>query len=121
MTLLDRILFIIIVLFAFGMYIVTSRTAVSKLPVKMTISREGEVLVDKMLPCQGLFSISTNLGRVLIEADGYRARFKESPCGNKLCVKQGYIESAVYPVVCLPTGVILSLERREEKVDALAK
>lgn len=56
-----------------------------------------------------------------IEIDDSRVRFRESTCGNRLCVNSGWISGNGEAVVCLPNRVILRITGQEEpEVDIVA-
>ena len=41
-------------------------------------------------------------------------------CPDKLCVKQGWVESAGTPIVCLPHGLVVEIKGGEQDIDAAA-
>lgn len=44
-------------------------------------------------------------GITKIEIDNGKFRFVESPCKNKICIKQGWVSIQKFPVICLPNRV----------------
>lgn len=41
-------------------------------------------------------------------------------CPDQLCVKQGAITNGMYPIVCLPNKVVISIEEGDEEIDAMS-
>jgi len=61
-------------------------------------------------------------GRVnMIEAEYGRIRMLGANCPDGLCVRQGWINSGLMPIVCLPNRVIIALESADNahKIDAV--
>ena len=52
---------------------------------------------------------------VLVEKDGIS--MYSADCPDKLCVKRGKIKNGVYPIVCLPHKVVLTMDE-EGRADA---
>lgn len=56
------------------------------------------------------FSIQANDGDVHIEIDPVKgARIIESPCPDKLCMHQGYINKSGQTILCLPEKVLITV------------
>ena len=56
-------------------------------------------------------------GRTSIEIKNHKVRITESPCPNKLCIEQGWIEKGC--LICLPNKVVVTIRDREEKKPAV--
>ncbi|OGW36267.1 MAG: hypothetical protein A2Y97_07480 [Nitrospirae bacterium RBG_13_39_12] len=60
-------------------------------------------------------------GVTVIEIKDQRVRVTESPCHNKLCIRQGWIESGA--IVCIPNRVVVTISNHEDEsnkiVDAI--
>ena len=41
-------------------------------------------------------------------------------CPDKLCVKQGWVDSPGTPIVCLPHGLVVEIKGGEQDIDAAA-
>ena len=52
--------------------------------------------------------------RVVIRVAEGRVRFEESGCPDKICVHTGWLSRAGQSAACLPAGIILRVEGREE-------
>jgi hypothetical protein len=60
------------------------------------------------------------LGNTYVEIRDHRVRITESPCKNKLCVRQGWMQKGA--IICLPNRVIVTIEGSPEQngtVDAI--
>lgn len=92
-----------------------------------TISVDGKIIYE--IP---LNSVKTSY-EIPIENDGHtnvvlvengRISMKSASCPDKLCVEQGSISSASYPIVCLPNKVIIKIEgdiSADEAPDAISR
>jgi hypothetical protein len=61
-------------------------------------------------------------GLTVVEIRGSRVRITDSPCPNKLCVKQGWIKNG--SVVCLPNRVVVTVRGTDDNsrgVDAVTR
>ncbi|MBI5195991.1 MAG: NusG domain II-containing protein [Nitrospirae bacterium] len=60
-------------------------------------------------------------GDSVIEIKNRKVRMKESPCPNKLCVRQGWIESGA--IVCVPNRVVVTISNDENngQYDAVSR
>lgn len=58
-------------------------------------------------------------GPSVIEVAGGRARFLDSDCPQKLCVRAGWLERAGEASACVPNGVSLTLVGADPAYDAL--
>ena len=60
-------------------------------------------------------------GNMIIEIKGKKVRVKDADCPNKLCVKQGWIDSG--SIICLPNKVVIMIKKNIEnsiKTDAVS-
>ena len=83
------------------------------------IKKDGELA---NIYCNGSLIKSINLSKVeesyTIDVEGHNTVLVEkgqismlkADCPDKLCVKQGKIKSADYPIVCLPNKIIIRIE-----------
>ena len=56
-----------------------------------------------------------------IRVEHGRVCMERASCPDQVCVDQGYIDSGVLPIVCLPNQVIITIEGGEDGIDAAAK
>jgi hypothetical protein len=61
-------------------------------------------------------------GKTIVEIRGKKVRIMDSPCRNKLCIRQGWVENG--GVVCLPNKVVVTIRGHEDNdrgVDAVTR
>ena len=67
-----------------------------------------------------IVSVDGPLGKSTVEIKNNRVRIVDSPCPNRLCVHQGWIEKGI--IVCLPNRVTVSIDsggKKEGATDAV--
>lgn len=69
----------------------------------------------------GIRRITGPLGETVVEISGGRVRVKESPCANRLCIREGWKGGAGQVIVCAPNRVGLFLRGMEGGVDAVSR
>lgn len=65
-------------------------------------------------------SVEGPLGKTEIEIKDHKVRITESPCNNKLCIRQGWTRQGT--IICLPNRIIVTIEdesHQSETVDAI--
>lgn len=65
-----------------------------------------------------LLRVEGRLGTSVIEIQPGRARFRTSPCRNKICLHQGWVKQAGEVAACLPNGISVSVAGRRAGYDA---
>lgn len=78
---------------------------------------EFEIPIGK----DGLYRILGPLGESVVEVRDDRVRMNESPCPNKICVRQGWKDKAGQVIICAPNRVGLFLKGDEENIDAVSR
>lgn len=64
------------------------------------------------------FEITDDSGHTnRIRAERGKIRMSGADCPDQLCVKQGWIDSGIIPVVCLPNKVTIEITGGESDVD----
>ena len=106
----------------------------------LAISISGLIFIDNVMP-QGteviidvngkqvyMLQLNTDksvkvkgpLGDTLVEIRDGKVRITESPCPNKICIKQGWIKRGA--IVCLPNRIVVRVNSTKDgnrKVDAI--
>ena len=59
--------------------------------------------------------------RNVVAVEPGRIRVTEASCPDQVCVRQGWIDSAGIPVVCLPNGLVIEITGVEEGPDIILK
>jgi hypothetical protein len=78
------------------------------LPQKNIVSIEVDSKPAYLLPLDenNIFMVQGLLGKTVIEIKDKMVRVTESPCQNKLCIKQGWIKNG--NILCIPNRVMVS-------------
>ena len=61
------------------------------------------------------------LGNYVIEIRSGRVHAVESNCPLQACIKRGWISMSGDSIVCIPNRIIVRIESREQKVDAVTE
>jgi hypothetical protein len=114
-TVADKILLSVLVLLSFsGIIFVKAVLSKGRVVLIEVDSRPVYVLpVDK----DRTVSVEGPLGKTVVEIRNHRVRVTESPCHNKLCIKQGWIESGA--IICLPNKVVVTIGNHEDESDKI--
>lgn len=107
----------IIILSVLAVLIGNSQTYESKIA---TIYKDG-VIVKKIdlntVESPYIIDVGTE-NKVLVEKG--KISMYSADCPDKLCVNQGTITNGMYPIVCLPNRVVISIEEGDEEIDAMS-
>lgn len=79
----------------------------------VVIEVDGRPAFSAALREDRVIRLDSSLGPVEIELSRGRARVREAPCPNQLCVKQGWVTRGI--IVCLPGRVIVFVGGRDKK------
>lgn len=109
-TIADKILLSMLVLMSFT-GIIFIREVFSKGGI-VHIEVNGRSVYVLPIDKDRTVSVEGPEGKTVIEIKDHRIRVTESPCHNKLCIKQGWIESGA--IVCLPNGVVVTIGNHED-------
>lgn len=60
------------------------------------------------------------LGETVIEIEQGRVRIAASPCAGKLCMRQGWLETAGAAAACVPNRVSVALRGADTRFDAVS-
>jgi hypothetical protein len=91
--------------------------------IKNSMPQSGSVLVEVngkpvyILPLDKntVLSVEGPAGNTTIEIKDRRVRITDSPCSNKLCIKQGWITGG--SIVCLPNRVVVTVGNKDRQKD----
>ena len=110
-TVADRVLFSILILLSLPGLIFVRSLIPGDISVEIVVDGNLEYVLpldeEKTVPVQGPQGIT------LVEIRNHRVRVVESPCQNKLCVKQGWVEHGV--IACLPNKVLITVGKNRKK------
>jgi hypothetical protein len=114
-TIADKILLSVLILLSFSGIIFIKEV----LPKGRTVQIEANGSLVYVLPIDKdrTVSVEGSEGRTVVEIKNHRLRVTESPCHNKLCIKQGWIESGA--IVCLPNKVVVTIGDHEDEINKI--
>lgn len=114
-TLADRILLFILIFLSFSGIIFINEV----LPKGQTVQIEVDGNPLYLLPIDKdrILSVKGPEGDTYVEIKNHRVRIIESPCPNKLCIQQGWIEAGA--LVCLPNRVVVTIGTHKGGIDTI--
>jgi hypothetical protein len=74
------------------------------------ITAEGAEYAVVPLEEDRIINVPGPLGKTTVETKGGRVRVLDSPCPNKICVSQSWIERPGETIVCLPNRVSITVK-----------
>jgi hypothetical protein len=77
---------------------------------KVHITAEGTEYAVVPLNEDRIINVPGPLGKTTVEIKGGRVRVLDSPCPNKICVSQGWIERPGETIICLPNRVSITVK-----------
>ncbi|MFH1015362.1 MAG: NusG domain II-containing protein [Nitrospirota bacterium] len=119
MTLADILLLAVLVLISISGFIFIKKAFPQGKDVKIEVN--GKLAYKLPLNNNAIIAVKGIIGDTIVEIKNRKVRITESPCPNKICVHQGWIDRGA--IVCLPNRVTVfidSSEVRENKaIDAI--
>ncbi len=114
-TTADKILLSVLILLSFSGIIFIKEV----LPKGRSVWIEANGNLVYVLPVDKDRTVSVEgpEGRTVVEIKDHRVRVTESPCHNKLCIKQGWSESGA--IVCLPNKVVVAIGDHEDEINKI--
>lgn len=109
-TIADKVLFSLLLLLSLsGIFLIKAFV-----PEGHTVVIELDNKPVYLLPLDkdGIVSVDGPLGKTTVEIKDNSVRIQDSPCRNKLCVRQGWIKTGA--LVCLPNRVVVTIDRGRE-------
>lgn len=122
----DYLLILLIILLAASMhFFLKTNEAEDGLAFEI---RHGDNVIQTVkhsaLAATGEFAVRTPDGTVYIEIDPIKgAHIIESPCPDKLCIHQGYINKNGQSILCLPEKVMVTAiaDKKDGEPDAVLR
>jgi hypothetical protein len=109
----DRILFLLLLSVSLaGIFFIKDIIPQSK---SVLVEVNGKPVYILPLDKNRTLSVEGPAGNTTIEIKDRKVRITDSPCRNKLCVKQGWINSG--SIVCLPNRVIVTVGNKDRQKD----
>jgi len=119
-TAADRLLFLLLIILSLsGIFFIREI-----LPESQTVLIDAEGKPAYVLPLNEDRTVSVEgpEGKTIVEIRGKKVRIMDSPCRNKLCIRQGWVKTG--GVVCLPNKVVVTIrghEDNDQDVDAVTR
>jgi len=76
------------------------------------IQVDGKDFLHLSLDEDRIVKVSGPLGVSIVEIKDGRVRMLSSPCPDKLCIKEGYIDKAGQVIICIPNRIVIKIEGR---------
>ncbi len=96
----------------------------SKQPKTAKIIQDGEVIrtIDLQTVAEPYeFEVlSANGGHNTVRVENGKIAVTEADCPDKICVRRGFIENGVLPIVCLPHKLSVVIEDGADALDAVS-
>ncbi len=83
------------------------------------IRAEGRPPLEVDLTQSRVWEVEGSLGVSRLETRDGKIRFMDSPCRNKLCIRQGWLEYGGEYAACLPNRVGVQVRTAEQRFDSL--
>lgn len=106
----DRILIFLLIISCFSSLIFFNKIFPNKQSIH--IYSEGKEVYILSINEDNVINIKGKLGFTTVEIKNRKVRIVSSPCSNKLCIRQGWIESG--SIICIPNNVIVSVGEFQE-------
>ena len=109
----DRILFLLLLSVSLsGIFFIKDIMPQSK---SVLVEVNGKPVYILPLDKNRILSVEGPVGNTTIEIKDHAVRITDSPCSNKLCIKQGWIHSG--SIVCLPNRVVVTVGNKDRQKD----
>jgi hypothetical protein len=116
-TIADKILFSLLIMLSFSGIVFIKEVLPEGREAQIEVN--GRLVYILPMESNRMVTVEGPKGKTVIEIKDHRLRVTESPCRNKICIKQGWVESGA--IVCLPNRVIITIGDGEHNkiVDAI--
>lgn len=109
----DRILFLLLLSVSLaGIFFIKDIMPQSK---SVLVEVNGKPVYILPLDKNRILSVEGPAGNTTIEIKDHAVRITDSPCSNKLCIKQGWVHSG--SIVCLPNRVVVTVGNKDRQKD----
>jgi hypothetical protein len=109
----DRILFLLLLSVSLsGIFFIKDIMPQSR---SVLVEVNGKPVYILPLDKNRILSVEGPAGNTTIEIKDHAVRITDSPCSNKLCIKQGWIHSG--SIVCLPNRVVVTVGDKDRQKD----
>ncbi len=109
-TFLDKLLFILLIVFTIASFIFVKELLPAGTLVKISVNHR--TVYSLPLYEDRVIMVTGSLGDNVIEIKNGKVRMNDAPCPRKLCIHQGAIERG--SIVCLPNKMIVSISGNKQ-------
>ncbi|MBI4685101.1 MAG: NusG domain II-containing protein [Nitrospirae bacterium] len=109
-TTADRILIIVLVIFSALGFIFIKKAFPKATEVRIEVN--GKPVYVLPLTSDTTISVKGEIGDTIVEVKDKKVRIKESPCPNKICIHNGWVDRGA--VICLPNRVMVFINSPED-------
>lgn len=111
MTLADILLLAALIIISISGFIFIKKAFQQGTDVKIEVN--GKLAYKLPLNSDATIAVKGISGDTVVEIKNRKVRIKESPCPNKICIHNGWIDRGT--VVCLPNRVTVFIDNAEGK------
>lgn len=111
---MDRFLFVFLTIFTIASFFFAKELFPSGTLVEISVN--NKTVYNLSLQEDRIVAVRGPLGESLIEIKNGKVHMKDSPCPDKICIKQGWIERGA--IVCLPNKVIITVGGKNQHPEA---
>jgi hypothetical protein len=120
-TVLDRVIFLLLGVFAVvGIFLVRE---IFPSGYYVEVSVDNKPVYSLSLQENRIVKVHGPLGDTVVEIKNNKVRIKDSPCPEKICVRNGWTDRGA--IVCLPNRVVVSVSNKREQdysdIDAITR
>lgn len=80
---------------------------------------EDKLILTIDLSIDKEYEVDGYLGKVVIEVKDKKIRVKEETSPKHLCSKEGYTDSNLKPIICLPNKIVIKVTNESDDIDGV--
>ncbi len=119
-TVADKLLIVALMIISLSGFIFIKNVFPQGTDVRIEVN--GKSAYRLPLNTDTTISVKGVIGDTVVEIKNRKVRIKESPCPNKICIHNGWVDRGA--IVCLPNKVMVfiggSEDRQNKTIDAIA-
>jgi len=107
-------IFVVITLLAISLFFMVDKDSGERRLYLISEAEKNEIELKEQL-------LKLDDGDVIIQVTPEGARFIESDCPNKICIKSSWVKECGETAACVPNRYALAIECREAEFDAVSE
>lgn len=116
---LCSLVLLVLIILTSGLFLIFSKT--EKTADRIIITLDGEVYNTLSLDKAAVITIEDGKGGFnIIQVENGAVSVSEANCSNQTCVHTGSVSRSGEIIACLPHRLVISIESKDEEVDAIA-